>query len=358
MPNITVSIPDTTFVSSLLPDTNFANNPIIYTGTDSTFQNCISLLQITLPTLPVTVVDSAILELTVIAKSGAAPSPVVVNRVTDPFNTGTVTYNTRPTFTATSSQIDVTTSDIFTTVQIDVTTLINEWLNGTLTNVGIAFTNSDGTTAVQFATNNINYEPFFPRLSITYSEIPVEPTSAICFSYAQLAHVIEQLITLYPTNVITVFRKGFNAPAITGTPYQLFSSQEGTYGTIFILLDNGQQEAVPLNAIVAIYTGDDTVYDPSITYLPTPQFPSGCDTNLITAYHDYLPVSTNVQMYMGTIIQASGMIYKNEYGLVVLSDADGNTPIFIPVINITAILPANQNKSSKKIKHPEISIVK
>lgn len=358
MPNITVNIPATTFVSALLPDNNFSDSALLYTGTDPTFQNCISFMQITLPSLPVTVVDSALLELTVIAKSGADPSPVVVNRVTDPFSTNTVTYNTSPSFTATSSQFNVTTSDLYTTIQIDVTTLVNNWLNGTFTNDGIALTNSDGTTVVQFATNDIGYEPFFPRLSITYSDTPAEPSTAICFSYAQLANVIEQLITLYPTNVITVYTTGFSASSITGTPYQLFSSSEGTYGSIFILLDNGQQQAIPLNAITAIYTGDGTVYDPSITFLPTPQFLPGCDTNLITAYHEYLPVLTDVQLYMGSIVQATGTIYKNEYGILVLSDADGNTPVFIPVINITTALPANQSSSLQKAALPKVSVTK
>ncbi|NBJ16874.1 MAG: DNRLRE domain-containing protein [Dehalobacter sp. 4CP] len=354
MATLTLNIPDTTFVSSYLPDMNFSSYPLVYSGTDPSFQNCISFLQIVLPVLPVTSVDSALLELSVIVKSGAAPSPLVVNRVTDPFSTATVTYNTRPAFTATPSGIDITTEDLYTTVQIDVTTLINDWLNGAYSNNGIALTNSDGTSVVAVATNSINYEPFDPRLVLTYT--PVKPDTALCFSYAQLAHLIEQLITLYPTNTMSVFLTGFSPSAITGTPYQLYVSPEGTYGMIFILLDNGQQEAIPLNAIAAIYTGDGTVYDPSITYLPPPQFPDGCDKNLITAYHDYVPVSTDVQMYLGSIVQASGLVYKNEYGILVLSDADGNTPVFIPVMNITSIFPVTQNSSGQKTALPRITI--
>lgn len=349
-------IVDTTFVSSTLPDTEFAYSPVIYTGTDPTFHNCISLLQVALPSLPVTVVDSALLQLAVIVKSGVNPSPVVVNRVTSPFSTDTVTYNTQPSFTATSSQINVTSSDVLATVEIDITPLVNAWLAGTYPNNGIALTNSDGTTVVQFCTNDILYEPFFPKLVITYSSAPVEPDTAICFSFAQLAHIIEQIIQLYPTNVITVFTTSFSPSAITGTPYQLYSSPEGTYGGLFILLDNGQEEAIPLNAITAIYTGNGTVYDPSITYLSPPTFPQGCDTNIITAYHDYLPLETDVQMYIGSIIQASGTIYKNEYGLLVLSDADGNTPVFVPVINIRVILPTNQPSDLQRDTRPRVTI--
>lgn len=357
MPTVMQGIPNTTFVSSALPNNNFSFFPSIYTGTDLSLQNCIGLLQIALPSLPVTAVDSALLQLTVVVKRGMAPSPVVVNRVTSPFSAGTVTYNTRPSFTATPSQINVTKSDLYTTVRIDVTTLVNGWLDGTFTNNGIALTNPDGTTVVQFGTNNSVCRPYFPKLILTYSTTPVPPATATYFSYAQLAHVIEQLIVLYPTNVITVFTNGFNASSVTGTPYKLYSSSEGTYGAIFILIDDGQQEAIPLNAITAIYTGDGTVYNPSITYLAPPKFPESYDTNLITAMHDYLPVSTDVQMYLGSIISAAGTIYKNEYGILVLSDADGNTPVFIPVTNITVILPSNMTGESKKGVRPHVTII-
>lgn len=356
MPAITLNIPDTTFVSSAQPDSNLSYHPVMYTGTDPDFQNCIALLKIELPILPVSRVDSAVLQLAVIVKSGEAPSPVVVNRVTEPFSTSAVTYNTRPAFAATSSQINIAVSDLYSTVQIDVTDLVNGWLDGSYANDGIALTNSDGTTVVQFATDNIVYEPYFPKLTINYSESPIGGT-ALCFSYAQLAHIIQQLIVMYPTNVLTVFTTGFNASSITGTPYQLYSSPEGTYGGLLILTDAGQYEAIPLNSITAIYTGDGTVYNPEITYLPAPQFPAGCDTNLITAYHDYLPVSTNVTMYMGTVVSASGTIYKNEYGILVLSDGAGNTPVFVPVLNITSVFPETPPTGMQKAQPPRVSAV-
>ncbi|ATW24562.1 DNRLRE domain-containing protein [Candidatus Formimonas warabiya] len=355
MPTVTLGIPDTTFVSSALADTDFSFSPLIYTGTEPTFQECISLLQVVLPSLPVTAVESALLQLAVIVKNGAAPSPVVVNRVTSPFSTDTVTYHTRPSYTATPSQINVTTSDLFTVVEIDVTTLVNSWLDGTFPNYGIALTNSDGTTAVEFGTDNIVYEDYFPKLVLTYSSTPVEADTAICFSYAQLAHIIEQLVQLYPTSTMAVYTKGFSPSAVTGRPYQLYSSPEGTYGMIFLLNDAGQQYGIPLDAITAIYAGDGTVYNPSITYLTPPAFPPGCDKNLLTALHDYLPVSTDVQLYMGSIISASGTIYKNEIGVVVLSDSNGNTPIFIPVTNIEVIIPLDQS-TLQRAAHPLITI--
>lgn len=175
MPTVILNTSETTFVSSAFPTTNFSTNPVIYAGTDTTFQNTISYLRFTLPSLPVSEVDSAILQLSVIIKTGAAPSPVVVNRVTTPLDTDTVTYSTQPSFTPTTSQISITTEDLLTTVQIDITELVNQWINGTYPNYGIRLTNSDGTTVVGFGTNEILYEPFYPILILTYSETPVSP---------------------------------------------------------------------------------------------------------------------------------------------------------------------------------------
>lgn len=340
MSTVVVDIPNTTFVSSAQPGINFSVYPTIYAGTDPQYQNCISLLQIALPALPVSFVDSAILQLAVIVKSGANPSPVTVNTVMEPYNKNTVTYNTRPAFTPTSSQVNVTTNDLYKTVQINVTSLVNSWLNGTVANNGISLTNSDGTTVVQFGTDNISWEPYFPKLILTYSGTPAE-NSATCFCYAQLAHVIQQIIMFYPTSTITVFTKGLSASSITGTPYQLFASPVATNGAIFIVMDNGQQQAIPINAITAIYTGDGTVYNPSFTYLSSPTFPAGCDTDLVTAYYEYLKDVTDIDIYTGSNIHATGTVYKNEYGVIVLSDGSGNTPVFIPVLPITVMLPAS-----------------
>lgn len=176
MPTVSVSIPDTTFVSSSQPTQNFSFYPLMYVGSDPTFLDCIGLMEIELPPLPVTSVDSAVLQLSVIVKTGDEPSTIVVNRVTSPFDADTVTYNTLPSFVATSSQVSIDTSDLYTIVEIDITTIVNQWLSGTADNYGIALTNPEGVTLVQFGTNNIVYEPYFPKLVITYSDTPTPPS--------------------------------------------------------------------------------------------------------------------------------------------------------------------------------------
>lgn len=87
MPILTFNLPDTTFISSAQPDMNLSFYPLIYVGTDPSYRNCIGLINVTLPQLPVSRVDSALLQLSVIVKSGANPSPIVVNQVTNSFVT-------------------------------------------------------------------------------------------------------------------------------------------------------------------------------------------------------------------------------------------------------------------------------
>lgn len=179
MPTETLTTTQTTFISSAQPDNKFSFYPLLYVGSDPSFLSCVSFLKYTLPELPVTAVDSALLQLSVIVKTGATPSPVVVNRVTSPLDTATVTYNTQTAFTATESHISVATSDLYTAVQIDVTDIVNGWLSETFTNNGFALTNDDGTTLVEFATNKIVYEPYFPKLILNYSIAPAQPIGGI-----------------------------------------------------------------------------------------------------------------------------------------------------------------------------------
>lgn len=194
---------------------------------------------------------------------------------------------------------------------------------------------------VSASTANVTFAPSVPvKASLTVTDISPGDTNntSLCFSYSQMAHIIDQLITLYPASVMSVFTTNINV--VTGTPDQLYISPEAAGGGLFILVNSSNQyEAIPLTAITAIYAGDNTVYSPSITYLPAPQpLPHGCDTDLLAAIQSYLPLNTEVLFQLGVTIQASGSVYRNEYGILVLSDADGNTPIFIMPEKIARII--------------------
>jgi hypothetical protein len=172
--------------------------------------------------------------------------------------------------------------------------------------------------------------------------------TATSFVYAQLAQVIKQVIRYYPTTVVTSYSTGFSVTGLQGTPVELYASPDGTYGGLFVVQDNTDVGAMPLQAISAIALSDGSVYNPALTYLSKPVFPNGYDTNIVTAIHDYLPLFTPVVIYAGALIQITGIIYKNVYGmLVVADDTSGNNPVFVPITNITAIIPTFNTLSGK-----------
>ena len=257
MPTITVNLPDTIFVSSAQPDTNLSYYPLLYAGTDPSFETCIGLIQISLPSLPVPSVVSAMLQLAVVVKSGANPSQIVVNRVSDSYDIKAVTYHSRPAFMTTASQYDIQTSDLYTSIQIDITELVNGWLDGTYANNGLALTNSDGISIVQFGTDKIVYEPYFPRLILTYSSTPV-PTAS---PYGMIYNTGNQ--TIAAANSVAMDHNGpmseithqIGSEQITITKEGLYSVWFSVFGQTanqFVLYQN---EAVLLSSIYGTSTG-------------------------------------------------------------------------------------------------------
>ncbi|MCK9575638.1 MAG: hypothetical protein M0R51_06735 [Clostridia bacterium] len=156
------------------------------------------------------------------------------------------------------------------------------------------------------------------------------------FQIMQLANVLSQIIVSYSENVISVFVRGLYY--ITGNPESLYSSPSGP--GLFIVNEEGDIQAIPLNMITAVYAGDASVYDPSISYLSPPALmPSGWDTNVITSVYQYLPVGTAASVYFSIGNSRDGYVYKDEYGmLVVTSDLDGNEPTFIPATEASIII--------------------
>ncbi|NMC56470.1 MAG: hypothetical protein GYA50_04540 [Eubacteriaceae bacterium] len=183
--------------------------------------------------------------------------------------------------------------------------------------------------------------------------------TAECFAYAQLAHVLAQLISYYPTSTLFVFLKGISPWWISGVPYQLYVSSEGTYGGLFILNSSGYV-AIPISAITALQFDTGAVYNPAITYLSKPDFPQGCDTNIITAIYDYVATLTGEVLFdTGSNVHSTGPIYLNKYGIIVQADALGNDPAWIPVLPITAIAPqdtAAKNPTSVETGKPPTRI--
>ncbi len=173
MPTVTMNLPATTFVSSAKLNSNFSVYPLVCVGTDANLKKCTTLINVVLPTLPKKV-DSATLQFSPIMKSGEAPSTIAVSQLGSDFDASTVTYNTMPALISTEAQFTVSAMELYLPIQADITEIVNEWLSGAAVNHGIALNSSDG-SIVQFATNNIGHEPYFPMLTVTYSNAPTKP---------------------------------------------------------------------------------------------------------------------------------------------------------------------------------------
>ncbi|RDY26620.1 hypothetical protein CHL78_012805 [Romboutsia weinsteinii] len=162
--------------------------------------------------------------------------------------------------------------------------------------------------------------------------------TSLCFSYLQLAHIIKQLIEKYPNYTMSIFTTSLASSPLTGKPYQLYSSNPNSDVGIFIINNNGGLISIPINHIIAIYVGDGSVYDTSITYLiPDIPIPKGCDTDMITSIKNYLSVGYHISFSLGVNTSGEGDVYKNEYAMLVLADSGGNTPLFIPPLEIVAL---------------------
>jgi hypothetical protein len=203
--------------------------------------------------------------------------------------------------------------------------------------------------------------PLKAALIVTEDDV-MSNTTMTCFAVNQLTHILSQMIAAYPATTWSVFSSSLSS--YSGTPVDLYTSPNATEPGMLRLVDvNNAYEALPIANITAVYPGDGTVYDPAFTYLiPPDPLPPGCDTDMIAAIQSYLPLGTDVDIRLGPAISATGEVYRNEYGVLVLSDADGNTPVFLATPHILRIYTSDDptlglTKKSSGTK-PSISIDK
>ncbi len=172
-------------------------------------------------------------------------------------------------------------------------------------------------------------------------------STAACFVLAQLAHLLEQLIDYYPDQSISIFIPGSSGQWLRTKIQKVYVSTEGTYGGLLVLVDwyEGLYLCVPISAIAALKFDDPTVaYNSAITYLAKPDFPPGCDTNIVTAIYEYvseIPGDVAVTLTVGSSAYSTSVdpspIYLNQCGLIVLADESGTNLVFVPVTYLASI---------------------
>ena len=162
------------------------------------------------------------------------------------------------------------------------------------------------------------------------------------YSAAQLSFVLSQLIAMYPSGAWTVYTK--HGVRAVGKPYQLDPPKDADSG-LLLLGGPEKNDVLSLSSIAFVYVGDHTVYNPKIVYMQPPALQSpGLDASQILSIQNYLPLNTRVSVLLDSDTSAGGLVYKNEFGLLVLSDAGGNTPVFIPDNQIESISVVPQDK--------------
>ncbi len=162
----TWDVMEDTFVTSQFPTSTFSNLPLTYTGNDPSYYGIMrSLTKFFLPSLPS---SSRILSASFNAyqtNSDTTNSTIGLHRITSNWGSS-VTWNTQPvTNTAPES---TTTNNAFNTYwQWDITQLVKDWYNGSLSNYGFVLKQQPETASFR-SFRSVNSGNFTPSLSINY----------------------------------------------------------------------------------------------------------------------------------------------------------------------------------------------
>lgn len=173
-----------------------------------------------------------------------------------------------------------------------------------------------------------------------------------CFALDQFANLLEQVVDIYHGASVSVFSN--RLATISGTIDSLYKSADAGNVPMLILESGGDPVVFNIDKIAILYLPN-SVYDDSITYLTPPNpFPQNCDTDLLKNVHDYISVGYTISVTTGPTTSASGDVYVNEYGIIVLADETSTIFLWVPQI-FTITVDADPNLRSEK-KSSSISI--
>ena len=174
-------VSDDTYVSSAAPTTNNGNSPslVVQKSSNGTTLIKLDLTQLQAAGVQGNAVSKAYLKLYTSAVTGQGTFDVY--QVTSPWVEGTVTYNTMPSMTLVAAgggscpgvQCVNTTSKY---VQVDITSLVQGWLNAPSTNLGLALKPNGTTISVTFESKESTTTSHAPEVDVvlntTLSQIP------------------------------------------------------------------------------------------------------------------------------------------------------------------------------------------
>jgi RHS repeat-associated protein len=171
-----------TYVMSSYPSNNYNLTPELRTGYTSSTGITRSYMDFTesLPNLTGKLLVKAELKLYKWNDIGTvSPTNVYANRITNSWNNSTITYGTQPTLDTSQTYGSTSATGSAKWLSMDVTSLVNGWLNGTYPNNGVALrSTSEGTAGSYQKYNSSETASNKPYLAITYSEKPTVPSAA------------------------------------------------------------------------------------------------------------------------------------------------------------------------------------
>lgn len=162
-----------TLVSSLFPDFNYGSSPIIDAGNFASGTIVRTYIQFDSSSVPVNArVIDADLWLYQYTTPGAENYIIDLHRVTSEWQEGTITWNLQPNYSTETEFSTNITAGAVTWKIWDIDNLVQGWLNGTISNYGMALIDTDETsfnTIVYFHSSDYTVDTTKrPKLVISY----------------------------------------------------------------------------------------------------------------------------------------------------------------------------------------------
>lgn len=172
MQKVVLPIISDTFVSSAAPNQNFSEEDYLFEGleawSNSKFTNCVIFDISKIPSK--SLIDSAMLKVYVTRKDSMMDSTITVNRILSPFDASTVTYNTMPAIKPTGEFYNITSSEVGSFINIDITNTIQKFVDGSLENYGIALTGEETTLSTLVFGSTDEVPQHIPEVIVSYDE--------------------------------------------------------------------------------------------------------------------------------------------------------------------------------------------
>ena len=183
---------DDVYISQFFANQNFVSSSVLYTGEYVQYNRCPdnyrSLLKFDITNaLPSEVtITNATLFLYVNRKEQSDCQHMcqqvnIYNNLSD-FDESSVTWNNMPNISLTPYTIMVTDEDVCNYIQIDITSLVINWYENTVTNNGITLVNSEDiiNTIIGYDSNRGNHTPYLLIKDDCYQDPCEDPCHPIC----------------------------------------------------------------------------------------------------------------------------------------------------------------------------------